>query len=126
MLRVLLRSVTVQGRADAQKKIRMRSRDRHRSNDRSGNHELAAPECTLVFGAVFYLDRAVSLAPDDVTSTTTSGASEQKGGFAFTTTHWSLCAGGAGESAAAQEALEKLCRRNIPRQTPSLLKLPLS
>jgi RNA polymerase sigma-70 factor (ECF subfamily) len=52
----------------------------------------------------------VSPAPDEVTSTTTSGASEQKGGFAFTTTHWSVVLEAQGESPAAQEALEKLCR----------------
>src|SRR5438046_7706231 len=41
---------------------------------------------------------------------TTRGASEQKGGFAFTTTHWSVVLEAQGESPAAQEALEKLCR----------------
>ena len=64
----------------------------------------------LAFGDVFYLDRTVSPASDEVTSTTTSGASEQKGGFAFTTTHWSVVLEAQGESPAAQEALEKLCR----------------
>ena len=52
----------------------------------------------------------MSPASDEVTSTTTSGASEQKGGFAFTTTHWSVVLEAQGESPAAQEALEKLCR----------------
>jgi RNA polymerase sigma factor (sigma-70 family) len=52
----------------------------------------------------------VSPASDEVTSTTTSGASEQKAGFAFTTTHWSVVLEAQGESPAAQEALEKLCR----------------
>ena len=52
----------------------------------------------------------MSLASDEVTSTTTNGASEQKGGFAFTTTHWSVVLEAQGESPAAQEALEKLCR----------------
>ncbi|PYL12833.1 MAG: RNA polymerase subunit sigma-24, partial [Verrucomicrobia bacterium] len=64
----------------------------------------------LAFGDVFYLDRTVSSASDEVTSTTTRGASEQKGGFAFTTTHWSVVLEAQGESPAAQEALEKLCR----------------
>src|SRR5438046_3050680 len=64
----------------------------------------------LAFGDVFYLDRAVSPASDEVTPTTTSGASEQKGGFAFTTTHWSVVLEAQGESPAAQVALEKLCR----------------
>src|SRR6266550_2853570 len=70
----------------------------------------AVPATGLAFGDVFYLDRAVSPASDEVTSTTTSGASEQKGGFAFTTTHWSVVLEAQGESPAAQEALEKLCR----------------
>ena len=52
----------------------------------------------------------MSPASDEVTPTTTSGASEQKGGFAFTTTHWSVVLDAQGESPAAQEALEKLCR----------------
>ena len=52
----------------------------------------------------------MSPASDEVTSTTTTGASEQKGGFAFTTTHWSVVLEAQGESPAAQEALEKLCR----------------
>src|SRR5512132_3088975 len=64
----------------------------------------------LAFGDVFYLDRTVSPASDEVTSTTTSSASEQKGGFAFTTTHWSVVLEAQSESPAAQEALEKLCR----------------
>src|SRR5947207_12530183 len=64
----------------------------------------------LAFGDVFYLDRAVSPASDEVTPTITSGASGQKGGFAFTTTHWSVVLEAQGESPAAQEALEKLCR----------------
>ena len=40
----------------------------------------------------------------------TTGGSGQKGGFAFTTTHWSVVLEAQGESPAAQEALEKLCR----------------
>jgi len=64
----------------------------------------------LAFGDVFYLDRTVSPAPDEVTSTTGIGASGQQGGAAFTTTHWSVVLEAQGESPAAQEALEKLCR----------------
>ena len=64
----------------------------------------------LAFGAIFYLDRRVSPAPDEVTSTTGIGASEQYRGAAFTTTHWSIVLEAQGESPAAQEALEKLCR----------------
>jgi DNA-directed RNA polymerase specialized sigma24 family protein len=49
-------------------------------------------------------------APDEVTSTTATGASGQYGGAAFTTTHWSVVLEAQGESPAAQQALEKLCR----------------
>jgi len=52
----------------------------------------------------------VIAAPNDVTSTTTTDASGQEGGVAFTTTHWSVVLEAQGESPAAQEALEKLCR----------------
>jgi len=52
----------------------------------------------------------VSGATGEVTSTTTTGASAQHGGAAFTTTHWSIVLEAQGESPAAQEALEKLCR----------------
>jgi DNA-directed RNA polymerase specialized sigma24 family protein len=52
----------------------------------------------------------VNSAPYKVTSTTATGASEQHGGAAFTTTHWSVVLEAQGESPAAQEALEKLCR----------------
>jgi len=52
----------------------------------------------------------VSAAPHEVTSTTATGASEQHGGAAFTTTHWSVVLEAQGESPAAQEALGKLCR----------------
>src|SRR5438045_3258942 len=52
----------------------------------------------------------MSPAPHEVTSTSATGASEQKGGVAFTTTHWSVVLDAQGQSPAAQEALEKLCR----------------
>jgi len=52
----------------------------------------------------------VSPADDNVTSITATGASGQQGGAAFTTTHWSVVLEAQGESPAAQEALEKLCR----------------
>src|SRR6059058_3638825 len=52
----------------------------------------------------------MSPAPHEVTSTSATCASEQKGGVAFTTTHWSVVLDAQGESPAAQEALEKLCR----------------
>jgi len=52
----------------------------------------------------------MSPAPDEVTSTTANGGSGQQGGAAFATTHWSVVLEAQGESLAAQEALEKLCR----------------
>ena len=51
----------------------------------------------------------MSPAPDEVTSTTGIGASGQYGA-AFKTTHWSVVLEAQGESPAAQDALEKLCR----------------
>lgn len=52
----------------------------------------------------------MSAGPDEVTSRTATGASGQYGGAAFTTTHWSVVLEAQGESPAAKEALEKLCR----------------
>ncbi len=52
----------------------------------------------------------MSPAPDEVTSTTATSMSGQHGGGAFMTTHWSVVLEAQGESPAAQEALEKLCR----------------
>src|SRR4029077_7329314 len=66
--------------------------------------------CRLAFGAILHLDRAVSPAPHEVTSTAATDASGQHGGVAFTTTHWSVVLEAQGESPAAQVALEKLCR----------------
>jgi RNA polymerase sigma-70 factor (ECF subfamily) len=51
----------------------------------------------------------VSAAADDVTSLSAAGP-ESRGGFAFTTTQWSVVLEAQGESPEAQEALEKLCR----------------
>jgi len=62
------------------------------------------------FWCDFLLNRTVSGTPHEVTSTTATGASGQAGGVAFTTTHWSVVLEAQGESPAAQEALEKLCR----------------
>ena len=47
---------------------------------------------------------------DDVTSLTDIGSSAQNGAAAFATTHWSVVLEAQGQSPAAQEALEKLCR----------------
>jgi len=66
---------------------------------------------TLDFRATFYFDRHVP-ADDDVPSLTAIGpvSAAQHGGAAFTTTHWSVVLEAQGESPAAKEALEKLCR----------------
>ncbi len=47
---------------------------------------------------------------DDVTSLTAIGGNGDHGAWAFNTTHWSVVLEAQGESPAAQEALEKLCR----------------
>ncbi len=52
----------------------------------------------------------VTRAPNDVTSLSAIGGSADDGRVAFTTTHWSVVLEAQGESPAAQEALEKLCR----------------
>ncbi len=49
-------------------------------------------------------------ADDQVTSLSGVGASARNGPAAFTTTHWSVVLEAQGQSRAAQEALEKLCR----------------
>ena len=49
-------------------------------------------------------------ADDQVTSVTAIGRNAQRGAVAFTTTHWSVVLTAQGESPAAHEALEKLCR----------------
>jgi DNA-directed RNA polymerase specialized sigma24 family protein len=49
-------------------------------------------------------------AQDDVTSLTALGGNAHHGPAAFTTTHWSVVLEAQGESPAAREALEKLCR----------------
>src|SRR6266496_6567141 len=56
--------------------------------------------CSLDFEAGFYLNRSVSPAED----------AGQEGAAPFTTTHWSVVLKAQGDSPAAQEALEKLCR----------------
>jgi RNA polymerase sigma factor (sigma-70 family) len=63
----------------------------------------------LAFGAIFYFDRSVP-ADDQVTSLSAVGVSAPHGPAAFTTTHWSVVLEAQGESPAAHEALEKLCR----------------
>jgi RNA polymerase sigma factor (sigma-70 family) len=60
-------------------------------------------------GVTFCLDRDVP-ADDQVTSLSAIGELADHGPAAFTTTHWSVVLEAQGESPAAQEALEKLCR----------------
>jgi RNA polymerase sigma-70 factor (ECF subfamily) len=52
----------------------------------------------------------VTPAEDDVTSLSEIGGNLDQGPPAFATTHWSIVREAQGESPAAQEALEKLCR----------------
>jgi len=66
--------------------------------------------CRLAFGTRFYCDYGVSAAPDDVTSLSAIGENAHHGPAALTTTHWSVVLNAQGESPAAQEALEILCR----------------
>jgi RNA polymerase sigma factor (sigma-70 family) len=65
----------------------------------------------LAFGAAFYLDWSV-LAKDNGGSLSTIGlaAVGENGAVAFATTHWSMVVAAQGDSPAAREALEKLCR----------------
>jgi DNA-directed RNA polymerase specialized sigma24 family protein len=53
-------------------------------------------------------------AGDDEASLSAIGGSAQNGAVAFVTTHWSVVLEAQGESVAAQEALEKLCRTYWP------------
>ena len=57
----------------------------------------------------FYCDHLVGAAPDDVTSMSATGPASVAPTM-FTTTHWSVVLEAQGESPAAQEALENLCR----------------
>jgi hypothetical protein len=56
------------------------------------------------------LNRSVFPTEDEVTSLGPVGGNAYHGPAAFTTTHWSVVLEAQGESPAAQEALEKLCR----------------
>jgi len=67
------------------------------------------PSGRLDFRAAFSLDRSVS-ADNELSSLTGLGGNTERGAVAFTTTHWSVVLTAQGESPAAQEALEKLCR----------------
>jgi hypothetical protein len=63
----------------------------------------------LFSAGLFTVIAGVSVAPDDVTSLSAT-VPASAGGIAFTTTHWSVVLEAQGESPAAQEALENLCR----------------
>jgi RNA polymerase sigma-70 factor (ECF subfamily) len=63
----------------------------------------------LAFGTPFYCDYGVSGAPDEVTSLSATGSASAAPAM-FTTTHWSVVLEAQGESPAAHEALENLCR----------------
>jgi RNA polymerase sigma factor (sigma-70 family) len=56
------------------------------------------------------LNRDVVPAEDEVTSPSAIGGNAYHGAVAFTTTHWSVVLEAQGESPAAHEALERLCR----------------
>src|SRR5260370_35192275 len=96
MHRVFLRRVTVQRWADAENHALIH-------DDKSSRY---LKQGRLDFRAVFHLDGDVP-ADDQVTSVTGVGGS---GPVAFATTHWSVGLEAQGESPAAQEALEGLCR----------------
>src|SRR5207247_3589284 len=84
-------------------------RTRARDCKLSGERRNIVTECKLDLSATFYLDRNVP-ANGEVTSVTATGGDAQHGAVAFATTHWSVVLTAQGESPAAQEALEKLCR----------------
>ena len=63
----------------------------------------------LLSTRLFTVITRVSVAPDHVTSQTATGPASASPA-AFTTTHWSVVLQAQGESPAAQEALEDLCR----------------
>jgi len=77
----------------------------------SHRHSLPRWDAGLILARLFSFNGNVP-ADDDVTSLTALGPATagQHGGVAFTTTHWSVGLEAQGESPAAQEALEKLCR----------------
>jgi DNA-directed RNA polymerase specialized sigma24 family protein len=69
----------------------------------------ACCRCSIDFSGYFPLDISVP-ADDQVTSLTGVGLTPTSAVPAFATTHWSVVLTAQGESAAAQEALGKLCR----------------
>src|SRR5947208_15672694 len=65
--------------------------------------------CSLDSRADFCFDRNVPV-DEDYASESRTAPSAPKASIAFTTTHWSVVLEAQGQSPAAQEALEKLCR----------------
>jgi RNA polymerase sigma-70 factor (ECF subfamily) len=65
--------------------------------------------CSLDSVADFCFDRNVSVDEDEASGSRIA-LSKQKTAIAFTTTHWSVVLEAQGQSPAAREALEKLCR----------------
>src|SRR5213080_682703 len=76
---------------------------------RKAEPSICSLTCRLAFVMPFYCDCGVSAAPDEVTSLSATGPAPAGAGM-FTTTHWSVVLEAQGESPAAQEALENLCR----------------
>jgi RNA polymerase sigma factor (sigma-70 family) len=69
------------------------------------------PSCRLAFATAFYLNYRVPAKDNGaLLSTIDPAAAAQSGAVAFATTHWSVVLTAQGESPAAREALEKLCR----------------
>jgi RNA polymerase sigma factor (sigma-70 family) len=82
--------------------------------DSSGRESVAirflrGAQSSLAFHTVFCFDGYVAPA-EDVTSVTASGGDADHTPGIFTTTHWSVVLEAQGESPAAQQALESLCR----------------
>jgi len=65
--------------------------------------------CRLAFRATFCFDHSVPVDESQASGNEVAQATET-GPIAFTTTHWSVVLAAQGESPAAEEALEKLCR----------------
>ena len=76
------------------------------------------PRCNLDFGMIFY--RIATVSADDGGASGSeigpTGLRRENGAAVFATTHWSVVLEAQGESPAAQDALEKLCR--TPRGLP--------
>jgi RNA polymerase sigma factor (sigma-70 family) len=73
-----------------------------------GCRSVARGFCRLAFSRDFYLNRHVPIDEDQASGSGITPSTQD--GAAFTTTHWSIVLEAQGESPAAQEALEKLCR----------------